>query len=63
MINSGDLDTLSRAELTQIESNLNNLMTAAETALQDLALTETKIDQIVAVQGKPVSDQEAQTII
>jgi hypothetical protein len=63
LINSGDLDTLSRAELTQIESNLNNLMTAAETALQDLALTETKIDQIVAVQGKPVSDQEAQTII
>jgi hypothetical protein len=63
LIDSGDLDTLSRAELTQIESNLNNLMTAAETALQDLALTETKIDQIVAVQGKPVSDQEAQTII
>jgi hypothetical protein len=63
LINSGDLDTLSRAELTRIESNLNNLMTAAETALQDLALTETKIDQIVAVQGKPVSDQEAQTII
>jgi hypothetical protein len=63
LIDSGDLDTLSRAELTQIESNLNNLMTAAETALQDLVLTETKIDQIVAVQGKPVSDQEAQTII
>lgn len=63
LISSGDLDTLSRSELAQIELNLNNLMDVAENALQEQVLTESQIEQIVAVQGKPISDQEAQNII